>query len=135
MITENSKQGETSSGTNGNDSPRTNGYNGKIGQVRQRHDKIRQLVQNNGFVTIESLAQEFGVTPQTIRRDINVLSENGLINRYHGGAGIATSTENVAFSIKGLLIKRSCTKPKCCHECSVSKLNKIVQEFKELGKN
>jgi DeoR family glycerol-3-phosphate regulon repressor len=103
MITENSKKGETSSGTNGNDSPRTNGYNGKIGPVRQRHDKIRQLVQNNGFVTIEYLAQEFGVTPQTIRRDINILSENGLINRYHGGAGIATSTENVAYTKRKVL--------------------------------
>ena len=103
MITENSKSGETSSGTNGNDRPRTNGYNGKIGPVRQRHDKIRQLVQNNGFVTIEYLAQEFGVTPQTIRRDINILSETGLINRYHGGAGIATSTENVAYTKRKVL--------------------------------
>lgn len=103
MITENSKSGATSSGTNGNDGPRTNGYNGKIGPVRQRHDKIRQLVQNNGFVTIEYLAQEFGVTPQTIRRDINILSENRLINRYHGGAGIATSTENVAYTKRKVL--------------------------------
>ena len=103
MIKENSKRGATSSGTNGNDSPRTNGYNGKIGPVRQRHDKIRQLVQNNGFVTIEYLAQEFGVTPQTIRRDINILSENRLINRYHGGAGIATSTENVAYTKRKVL--------------------------------
>ena len=95
MITDNSKIGETSSGSNGNDSPRTNGYDGKIGPVRQRHDKIRQLVQKSGFVTIEYLAQEFGVTPQTIRRDLNMLSGNGLINRYHGGAGLASSTENV----------------------------------------
>jgi len=103
MITENSRRDETSSGTNGNDSPRTNGSNEKIGPVRQRHDKIRQLVQNNGFVTIEYLAQEFGVTPQTIRRDINILSENGLINRYHGGAGITTSTENVAYTKRKVL--------------------------------
>jgi DeoR family transcriptional regulator, glycerol-3-phosphate regulon repressor len=103
MITENSERGETPSGTNDNDSPRTNGYNGKIGPVRQRHDKIRQLVQNNGFVTIEYLSQEFEVTPQTIRRDINILSENGLITRYHGGAGIATSTENVAYTKRKVL--------------------------------
>ncbi len=103
MITDNSKIGETSSGSNGNDSPRTNGYDGKIGPVRQRHDKIRQLVQKSGFVTIEYLAQEFGVTPQTIRRDLNMLSGNGLINRYHGGAGLASSTENVEYDQRKIL--------------------------------
>jgi DeoR family glycerol-3-phosphate regulon repressor len=72
-------------------------YTGKIGSVRKRHEKILEMVQKKGFVTIESFAQEFGVTPQTIRRDINMLSDEGLLNRYHGGAGLASSTENVEY--------------------------------------
>jgi DeoR family glycerol-3-phosphate regulon repressor len=77
--------------------------NGKIGPVRKRHEKIWQLVQKRGFVTIEALAQEFAVTPQTIRRDINMLSDEGLINRYHGGAGLASSTENVAYDQRKIM--------------------------------
>ena len=71
--------------------------NAKAGPVRDRHEKIHELIQTKGYVTIESLAQSFNVTPQTIRRDINTMSEKGLINRYHGGAGISSSTENVAY--------------------------------------
>ena len=56
------------------------------------------LVREQGFVTIENFAQHFGVTPQTIRRDINTLNREGLLNRYHGGAGLPPSTENVDYS-------------------------------------
>ena len=62
---------------------------GKVGPVKSRHERIEQLVKWKGFVTIESLAHEFSVTPQTIRRDINTLTKDGVISRYHGGAGLA----------------------------------------------
>mgnify|MGYP003564861429 CR=1 FL=1 len=80
--------------------------NGKPGPPKERQAKIQQLVQAKGFVTIDYLAREFGVTPQTIRRDINTLSEQGMINRYHGGAGADSSTENVAYNERKVL----------CHE-------------------
>ena len=64
----------------------------------ERHEKIRQIVLAKGFVTIDQLAKEFKVTPQTIRRDINTLSQSGAIHRFHGGAGAASSTENVAYN-------------------------------------
>jgi DeoR family glycerol-3-phosphate regulon repressor len=75
----------------------------KNGPVRARHEKIRQLVQTKGFITIEHLAKEFDVTPQTIRRDLNMLSDEGLINRYHGGAGAVSSTENVEYTQRKVL--------------------------------
>jgi len=71
--------------------------------MRDRQEKITQLVQSRGFVTIDFLADEFCVTPQTIRRDINVLSEMGLVRRYHGGAGMVPSTENVAYTKRKVL--------------------------------
>jgi DeoR family transcriptional regulator, glycerol-3-phosphate regulon repressor len=43
------------------------------------------------------------VTPQTIRRDITQLSKMGLIHRYHGGAGTASSIENVAYAERKIL--------------------------------
>lgn len=79
------------------------GLNGKSGSVRERHAKIQRLVQAKGFVTIEFLAREFGVTPQTIRRDINTLSQSGFIHRYHGGAGMSSSTENVDYTERKIL--------------------------------
>jgi DeoR family transcriptional regulator, glycerol-3-phosphate regulon repressor len=78
----------------------------KATPVRQRHEKIRKMVQTQGFVTIETLALTFSVTPQTIRRDINTLSENGLVYRYHGGAASMTSTENVAYNERKVLCYR-----------------------------
>lgn len=77
--------------------------NAKAAPLKERQAKIRQLVKAKGFVTIEFLAREFGVTPQTIRRDINTLSERGLINRYHGGAGADSSIENVAYNERKVL--------------------------------
>ena len=77
--------------------------NGKIGPVHERHTKIQHLVRAKGFITIEHLAAHFEVTPQTIRRDINLLSREGLIHRYHGGAGLPPSTENVAYTQRKVL--------------------------------
>lgn len=84
-------------------SPNSKAANGKPGPPKERQTKIHQLVQAKGFVTIDYLAREFGVTPQTIRRDINTLSEQGMINRYHGGAGADLSTENVAYNERKVL--------------------------------
>lgn len=60
--------------------------------VRQK--KILMLVDERGFVATERLVEEFNVTPQTIRRDINIMCEQNLLHRFHGGAGRATSIEN-----------------------------------------
>lgn len=65
-----------------------------------RHKKILDLVRGQGFVSIDTLSQDFMVTPQTIRRDINALSKRGLVRRYHGGAGLPSSVENVAYTTR-----------------------------------
>ena len=83
--------------------PTNAGKNGKVAPVRKRHEKIRKMVQARGFVAIETLAQFFSVTPQTIRRDINTLSEKGHLFRYHGGAAMPISTENVAHNERNVL--------------------------------
>ena len=94
---------DLSSGVPQNDGDVTPQTEGKVGPVKSRHEKIEQMVKWKGFVTIESLAHEFRVTPQTIRRDINTMSKEGLIRRYHGGAGLAPSTENVAYTKRKVL--------------------------------
>ena len=65
-----------------------------------RQKEILLLVQRQGFVSNEDLAQAFSVTPQTVRRDINELCLEGLLRRYHGGAGLPSSVENVAYTTR-----------------------------------
>ena len=60
-------------------------------------------MRERGFVAIEALAEHFDVTPQTIRRDINQLCELGLLRRYHGGAGLPSSVENLAYQTRQVL--------------------------------
>lgn len=59
-----------------------------------RRQRILELARQRGFVSIEALAEQFSVTPQTIRRDINALCAQDLLRRYHGGAGLPSSIEN-----------------------------------------
>ncbi len=54
--------------------------------ISARQQDIIDLVRGGGFVSVESLADHFTVTPQTIRRDINVLCDANLLRRRHGGA-------------------------------------------------
>ena len=68
-----------------------------------RKDEILELVRRQGFVTIEALARQFDMTPQTIRRDINRLCEKALLRRYHGGAGLPSNVENVAYDNRRIL--------------------------------
>ena len=39
----------------------------------QRHDAIIELVKKQGYVSTEELVEQFAVSPQTIRRDLNDL--------------------------------------------------------------
>lgn len=63
-------------------------------ETSKRQDLILQMVDEFGFVATEAMVTKFKVTPQTIRRDLNELSEHGLLNRFHGGAGQIKSAEN-----------------------------------------
>lgn len=68
-----------------------------------RRNEIVSLVRQRGFVTIETLARQFGVTVQTIRRDINQLSTDGRLARYHGGAGLPSSVENIDYPARQVM--------------------------------
>lgn len=67
-----------------------------------RHDKLIQLITEQGYMNIEDLAQQLSVSTQTIRRDIRKLNDQGLITRHHGGAGRISSVINTAFEQREL---------------------------------
>ena len=73
--------------------------------LNQRQAGIVEMARARGFVNIESLAGSLGVTPQTIRRDINRLCESGVLARYHGGASLAPNTRNVDYRARKLALR------------------------------
>lgn len=54
--------------------------------TRQRHHAILTLLDRRGAVTAAELADAFGVSGVTIRRDLIDLHGRGLLHRVHGGA-------------------------------------------------
>ncbi len=50
-----------------------------------RRRDITLLLQDQGFASVRSLAGAFGVDSSTIRRDLEKLEEQGLVERTHGG--------------------------------------------------
>ncbi|MFE9428843.1 DeoR/GlpR family DNA-binding transcription regulator [Kitasatospora sp. NPDC006697] len=52
----------------------------------ERQQRILLLTQEQGRVDVPSLAEEFGVTQETVRRDLSSLDRAGLLRRVHGGA-------------------------------------------------
>ncbi len=65
-----------------------------------RQSEILALLRQSGRVTVEELATLFGVTLQTIRRDLNELSEAKMVVRVHGGAIIASGVANLAYEAR-----------------------------------
>lgn len=54
--------------------------------IAERQLKILGIIQHIGSVQVEDLAKEMDVSPMTIRRDLEKLKKDGLIERCHGGA-------------------------------------------------
>ena len=51
-----------------------------------RREHILEVARRDGRITVEALSAELGVSPHTIRRDINQLCEEAKLRRLHGGA-------------------------------------------------
>jgi len=65
-----------------------------------RQSDIVDLAKAEGRVSVEGLADRFNVTPQTMYKDLNDLCERGVLQRYHGGAIIASGTANLGYEAR-----------------------------------
>lgn len=61
--------------------------------MNPRQKQILELVQLQGSVSVDILAEKCKVTPQTIRRDIDKLCKQNLVQRYHGGVTTLSDLE------------------------------------------
>ena len=68
-----------------------------------RHPEILEIARRDGKVTVEGLASHFGVTLQTIRRDLTDLADAGRLERVHGGAVLPSGTTNIGYEERGSL--------------------------------
>lgn len=62
-----------------------------------RQPEIIEIARREGKVTVEGLAEHFGVTLQTIRRDLKELGEAGKLERVHGGAVLSSGVSNIGY--------------------------------------
>ena len=69
----------------------------------RRQVEIVDWLREKGRVTVEDLAAHFTVTPQTIRRDLNDLSDAQMVVRVHGGAMVASGVVNLAYEARKLI--------------------------------
>src|SRR3984957_8960920 len=54
--------------------------------ARHRQSLILQAVRSEGSARVSDLTQQLGVSDMTIRRDLEVLAVQGLVEKVHGGA-------------------------------------------------
>lgn len=70
--------------------------------ARQRHAYILDRVRADGGVRVADLVRELGVSDMTVRRDLELLHEQGLLEKVHGGA---TAVEQSALFEPGFSAK------------------------------
>ena len=65
-----------------------------------RREEILEKTNEVGQVTVQSLSRYFKVSEVTIRTDLQVLAEQGLVIRTHGGAIATTSIPELSLSLR-----------------------------------
>ena len=66
----------------------------------ERLDMILGLLQAQDYVSIEDMAAACRTSPQTIRRDLNVLVQDKKVQRYHGGARLPETQVAATYEVR-----------------------------------
>lgn len=61
------------------------------GLAEERLERIRELLDERGAARVGQLCDRVGVSPATVRRDLQELHRRGLVRRVHGGAVLVGS--------------------------------------------
>jgi DNA-binding LacI/PurR family transcriptional regulator len=64
--------------------------------AEERHQAILRRVREHGSMRVTDVAGDLGVSPVTIRKDVEVLAERGLLARVHGGAMLPETVAETA---------------------------------------
>jgi len=81
--------------------------NGSKDLAPSRQARLREMIRKNGAARVEDICQELGASPATVRRDLEVLEQQGQLRRVHGGAvSIESRLEEPLFDDKTNLAAR-----------------------------
>ncbi len=72
-----------------------------VENIEQRRSRLSALILRRGAVSLAELAREMGISESTVRRDLEMLEEQGQVRRTHGGAvctKYASGQQPLAFS-------------------------------------
>ncbi len=72
--------------------------------ISHRQHLILEFVREHGAAQVDQLSNHLRVTPQTIRRDLNQLYEQQLVQRVHGGAIVKDNVENLGYGARKILM-------------------------------
>ena len=62
-----------------------------------RIKEMEEYILTNGTVSLDELCQVFNVSKNTVRRDINKLTEKGVIKKVYGGVTAIEKTALIPF--------------------------------------
>jgi DeoR family glycerol-3-phosphate regulon repressor len=71
-----------------------------MSETTARHQAIVELARAENRVSVDALAAHFGVSVQTIRKDLNQLCDQRLLTRIHGGATLPSGVENLEYEAR-----------------------------------
>ncbi len=64
---------------------------------------LEYLQQTHGVLSSALLSERFDVSVQTIRKDMNDLSDKGMVRRVHGGISLPSPNDNLSFRNRDLI--------------------------------
>jgi DeoR family transcriptional regulator, fructose operon transcriptional repressor len=76
-------------------------HEGRGGQVyaEERQHAMAGMIARDRRLSVSTAAESFGVTTETVRRDLAILEQQGLIHRVHGGAVPADALTTVELAV------------------------------------
>lgn len=69
-------------------------------KLNLRQKEVWKIAKAEGFVQVDRLAERLNVTGQTIRRDLNLLTNANLLQRIYGGAITLDSVVNIGYKTR-----------------------------------
>lgn len=96
-----------------------------------RHQQLLDLVKNNGYTSIETLAEQLGYSQPTIRRDIKKLCDDNLLQRFHGGVSLL-HVDDVRLGYK-FKSSHMVQEKKSIAEAILEKINHVESIFLDTG--
>lgn len=72
-------------------------------ELNTRQAMIAEMLYHHDYLNVDDLSCQFSVTSQTIRRDLQVLTEKGIARRRHGGVERLVLTKNQTYISRQVL--------------------------------